>query len=109
MDDLFCSHGKADPPGLIQAADLFVFRPTQEVEALALESAVSMILHPFHVNGIIVGPDGTGSPIVKAGVTRSRSEPGLYVDLMAQVRPWYQQVSVRVMVKSGTQPQLAEQ
>lgn len=94
---------------LVQAADMFVFRPAQEIEATALGASVELILEPFYNRGIVVGPNGVGAPVVSSGVTRSRTEPGLYVDLSAQVRPWCQQVAVRVMVKTGTQPQLTEQ
>ena len=94
---------------LVQASDMFVFRPAQEMEATALGASIELALRPFFERGIVVGPDGVGTPVVSAGVIRSQSEPGLYVDLMAQVRPWCQQVSVRVMVKMGDQPQLTEQ
>lgn len=94
---------------LVEAADMFVFRPAQEIEATALGASVELVLAPFYSSGIIVGPNGVGAPVVSSGVTRSRTEPGLYVDLTAQVRPWCQQVAVRVMVKTGTQPQLTEQ
>ena len=72
-------------------------------------ASVELVLEPFYTRGIVVGPNGAGAPVVSAGVTRSRTEPGLYVDLTAQVRPWCQQVSIRVMVKTGEQPQLTEQ
>lgn len=94
---------------LAQASDMFVFRPAQEIEATALAANIDLALRPFFDRGIVVGPDGAGPPVVSAGVIRSQQEPGLYADLMAQVRPWCQQVSVRVMVKMGEQPQLTEQ
>ena len=94
---------------LVEAADMFVFRPAREIEATALGASVELVLEPFFKRGIVVGPNGSGAPVVSSGVTRSRTEPGLYVDLSAQVRPWCQQVAVRVMVKTGEQPQLTEQ
>jgi hypothetical protein len=94
---------------LVEAADMFVFRPAREIEATALGASVELVLDPFFKKGIVVGPNGSGAPVVTSGVTRSRTEPGLYVDLTAQVRPWCQQVAVRVMVKTGEQPQLTEQ
>ncbi len=94
---------------LVEAADMFVFRPAREIEATALGASVELVLEPFYNRGIVVGPNGAGAPVVSSGVTRSRTEPGLYVDLSAQVRPWCQQVAVRVMVKTGEQPQLTEQ
>ena len=93
---------------LVQASDMFVFRPAQEMEASALGANIELALRPFYERGIVVGPDGSGAPVVNAGVVRSQTEPGLYADLMAQVRPWCQQVSVRVMVKMGDQPALTE-
>jgi hypothetical protein len=94
---------------LVEAADMFVFRPAREIEATALGASVELVLDPFFKKGIVVGPNGSGAPVVTSGVTRSRTEPGLYVDLTAQVRPWCQQVAVRVMVKTGEQPLLTEQ
>ena len=94
---------------LVEAADMFVFRPAREIEATALGASIELVLEPFYNKGIVVGPNGAGAPVVSSGVTRSRTEPGLYVDLTAQVRPWCQQVAVRVMVKTGEQPQLTEQ
>ncbi len=93
---------------LVEAADMFVFRPAKEIEATALGASVELVLEPFYNRGIVVGPDGLGAPVVSSGVTRSRTEPGLYVDLAAQIRPWCQQVAVRVMVKTGNQPQLVD-
>ena len=94
---------------LVEAADMFVFRPAREIEATALGASVELVLEPYFNKGIVVGPNGSGAPVVSAGVTRSRTEPGLYVDLSAQVRPWCQEVAVRVMVKTGEHPQLTEQ
>lgn len=94
---------------LVQASDMFVFRPAREFEATALAANIDLALRPFFERGIVVGPGGNGPPVVSSGVIRDPQAPGLYADLMAQVRPWCQQVSVRVMVKMGGQPQLTEQ
>jgi hypothetical protein len=93
---------------LVQASDMFVFRPAKEIEATALAANIDLALRPFFDRGIVVGPDGAGPPVVSAGVIRNPQEPGLYVDLMAQVRPWCQHLSVRVMVKMGEQPLIEE-
>ncbi|MEL6350101.1 MAG: hypothetical protein AAFV53_43780, partial [Myxococcota bacterium] len=55
---------------LVQAADMFVFRPAREVEATALGASVDLALQPFFERGIVTGPDGSGPPIVNSGVIR---------------------------------------
>jgi hypothetical protein len=93
---------------LSQAADLFVFRPVREIEAIALKTAIELVLQPFHDYGIVVGPDGSGRPTVSGRAIRDRETPMLSCDISAQVRPWCQSVSLRVMVKSGSQPLISE-
>ena len=66
------------------------------------------VLEPFHTAGVLVGPDGKGPPKVSAEPIRSRSTPMLSVDLTAQIRPWCQNISIKLMVKQGTQPEIQE-
>jgi len=93
---------------LIRASELFVFRPVKKVEAIALKTAVEMVLDPFYSMGIVVGPDGIGKPQITSDAIPDYDEPMLTVDLSAQVRPWCQSISLKVMVKSGTQPMIME-
>jgi hypothetical protein len=93
---------------LSRAAELFVFRPVQEVEAIALQTSIEAVMDPFYQAGVLVGPDGTSRPRVSGSAVPSRTVPMLSVDLSAQVRPWCQSISLRVMVKSGSQPTIVE-
>ena len=95
---------KAIHQSLRQAADMFVFRPVKEVEAIALEKTVEMILNPFYERGILVGAEGTGRPSVTGEALPSHTQPMLSVNLSAMVRPWCQNISLKVMVKSGSDP-----
>lgn len=93
---------------LTRAAELFVFRPVQQPEAIALQTSIESVLDPFYKAGVLVGPDGTSKPRVSGTAIPSRTKPMLSVDLSAQVKPWCQSISLKVMVKSGSQPQIIE-
>ncbi len=95
---------KAIHQSLRQAADMFVFRPVKQVEAVALEKTIEMVLNPFYERGILVGAEGSGRPTVVGEALPSHSEPMLSVNLSAMVRPWCQNINLKVMVKSGTEP-----
>jgi hypothetical protein len=95
---------KAIHQSLRQAADMFVFRPVKKVEAVALEKTVEMVLNPFYERGILVGAEGTGRPTVTGEALPSHDQPMLSVDLSAMVRPWCQNISLKVMVRSGEEP-----
>jgi hypothetical protein len=99
---------KAIHQALTRAAEMFVFRPVQKVEAIALQTAIEMVLTPFYNLGIVVGPDGEGLPEVVGDAIPDYEEPMLTADLSAQVRPWCQSISLRIMVKSGSQPVIEE-
>ena len=95
---------KAIHQSLKQAADMFVFRPVKKVEAVALEKTVEMVLNPFYERGILVGAEGKGRPTVIGEALPSHSQPMLSVNLSAMVRPWCQNISLKVMVRSGEEP-----
>ena len=95
---------KAIHQSLRQAADMFVFRPVKQVEAIALEKTVEMVLNPFYERGILVGAEGSGRPSVSGEALPSHDQPMLSVNLSAMVRPWCQNISLKVMVKSGEEP-----
>ncbi len=97
---------KAIHQALTRASELFVFRPVKEVEAISLKNALEMVLTPFYNLGIVVGPNGEGTPQVSAVALPDYAEPMLSADLSAQIRPWCQNISLKVMVKSGSQPQI---
>ena len=91
-----------------RAADPFVFAPVREAEAMILKAAMESVLEPFFSAGVIVGPDGKGPPTVSAEPIRSPSAPMLSVDLSAQIKPWCQNISIKLMVKQGLQPEIEE-
>ena len=93
---------------LRRTADQFVFRPVRETEALILKAAMENVLRPFYESGVLVGPDGKGPPDVTAEPLPSHSIPMLSVDLAAQIRPWCQNISLKVMVKEGSAPMIQE-
>lgn len=100
---------KAIHQSLRQAADMFVFRGVKKIEAVALETAVSMVLNPFYEMGILVGPEGKGAPTVRGEALPDHDLPMLSVDLSAMLHPWCQNINLKVMVKSGMEPQIEEQ
>lgn len=100
---------KAIHQSLRQAADLFVFRSVKKLEAVALETAIGMVLNPFYEMGILVGADGEGKPIVRGEALPHHEIPMLSVDLTAMLRPWCQNINLKIMVKSGMEPQIEEQ
>ena len=71
-----------------------------------MKNALEMVLTPFYNLGIVVGPNGEGTPQVSAVALPDYAEPMLSADLSAQIRPWCQNISLKVMVKSGSQPQI---
>ena len=91
-----------------QAADMFVFRAVGDVEAFALEQSIQIVLAPFFDRGILVGPDGQGQPVVSGSAIKDPSAPMLAVDLSAQIRPWFQSVNLKVMVRNGEQPEVVQ-
>jgi hypothetical protein len=91
-----------------RAADPFVFAPVKETEAMILKAAMESVLEPFYSAGVLVGPDGKGAPQVSAKPIRSPSTPMLSVDLSAQIKPWCQNISIKLMVKQGLQPEIQE-
>ena len=56
----------------------------------------------------MVGPDGQGQPIVSGSAIKDSSAPMLAVDLSAQIRPWFQSVNLKVMVRNGEQPEVVQ-
>ena len=100
---------KAIHQSLRQAADMFVFRPVKKVEAVALEKTVEMVLNPFYERGILVGAEGKGRPSVIGEALPSHTQPMLSVNLSAMVRPWCQNISLKVMVRSGEDPVIENQ
>jgi hypothetical protein len=100
---------KAIHQSIRQAADMFVFRSVKKIEAIALETAVSMVLNPFYEMGILVGENGVGKPVVKGEALPDHAIPMLSVDLSAMLQPWCQNINLKIMVKSGMEPQIEEQ
>jgi hypothetical protein len=81
----------------------------KKVEAVALEKTVEMVLNPFYERGILVGAEGKGRPSVIGEVLSSHTQPMLSVNLLAMVRPWCQNISLKVMVRSGEDPVIENQ
>ena len=86
---------KAIHQALTRASELFVFRPVKEVEAISLKNAIELVLTPFYNLGIVVGPNGEGTPEVSAVALPDYSVPMLSADLTTQIRPWCQNISPR--------------
>jgi hypothetical protein len=53
-----------------------------------------------------VGEHGEGLPKITGGVDAIPGEPGLHAVVTAQLRPWSQQVIVRVAVRPDSPPVL---
>lgn len=89
---------------IVFAAEQFVFRPVDQVQAFSLVTALDMVLRPFIEGGALVGPNGDGGPLLAGDTVRDREAPGLVAEIAAQLRPWCQDVRVRVAVDPGQQP-----
>ncbi len=94
---------------LVRTAEGFVFRNADDSQAVALASALQRTLRPHSNRGMLVGSGGEGLPKVRGGVDAYPGEPGLFAVVTAQLRPWSQQVVVRVAVKPGSRPVLEVQ
>ena len=99
---------KAIHQSLRRAADLFVFRPVQKVEAITFKTAIQMALAPFYNEGLLNGPGGSGEPEVSTEALPDREIPMLSADLAAQIQPWCRHISLKVVIKSGQQPIIQE-
>lgn len=86
------------------AAEQFVFKPVDSVHAFSLVTALDIVLRPFIEGGALVGPSGEGAPLLAGDTIRDRAAPGLVAEISAQLRPWCQNVKVRVAVDPGQQP-----
>lgn len=93
---------------IMHAASRFVFESADEGQAFALASAVTHSVSPFTSRGVLTGAGGEGPPIVRGSVVRIPGEHGLRVDITAQLRPWAQNVAVRVSLRPGAQPVLED-
>lgn len=99
---------KAIHQALRRAADLFVFRPVQRVEAITFKTAIQMALTPFYNEGLLMGPGGSGEPEITTEALPDHEVPMLSADLAAQIQPWCRHISLKVVIKSGQQPIIAE-
>lgn len=99
---------KAIHQSLRRAAELFVFRPVQKIEAITFKTAIQMALAPFYNEGLLNGPGGTGEPEVSTEALPDRDVPMLSADLAAQIQPWCRHISLKVVIKSGQQPIIQE-
>ena len=91
-----------------RAADQFIFAPVRETEALILKAAMESVLEPYYTSGVLVGPDGKGPPKVSSAPVRNPATPMLSVDLSAQIKPWCQNISIKMMVKQGLNLEIQE-
>ncbi len=91
---------------MIRAASTFVFRHANEGEAAALSASLQQALRPYSSRGLLVGEHGEGLPKITGGVDAIPGEPGLHAVVTAQLRPWSQQVIVRVAVRPDSPPVL---
>ena len=91
---------------MIRAASTFVFRHANEGEAAALSASLQQALRPYSSRGLLVGERGEGLPKITGGVDAIPGEPGLHAVVTAQLRPWSQQVIVRVAVRPDSPPVL---
>ena len=99
---------KAIHQSLRRAADLFVFRPVKNIEAITFKTAIQMALAPFYNEGLLNGPGGSGEPEISTEALPDRDVPMLSADLAAQIQPWCRHISLKVVIKSGQQPIIQE-
>jgi hypothetical protein len=93
---------------IMQAASRFVFEAADVGRAVALATAVKRAVEPYARAGVLVGPDGSGEPLIRGGVVRNPAAPGLRVEFGGVLLPWAQRVQVRVNLRPGGEPVIEE-
>lgn len=93
---------------IMESSSRFVFERADTARAVAIGVQVGRALEPYAKAGVLVGSSGTGMPTVRGSVVRDPAAPGLRVDISAQVRPWAHSVNIRVSMRPGAAPQIAE-
>lgn len=81
---------------LVRAAMAFVFRGATASEAALLSSALRRGLRPLTAQGLVVGPEGAGAPIIVGSPDPSPHHPSLRATVDLLIRPWQQRVMVRL-------------
>ncbi len=93
---------------IMESSSRFVFERADTARAVAIGVQVGRSLEPYAKAGVLVGASGSGMPSVRGSVVRDPAAPGLRVDISAQVRPWAHSVNIRVSMRPGAAPQIAE-
>lgn len=93
---------------IMQAAGQFVFEGARDGQSHALALAVAQSVSPFSQLGVLVGPDGSGEPVITGSVERRPGETQMLVEIGAVLRPWSRNVNVRVSLRPGAQPTFEE-
>ena len=87
-----------------EAANHFVFTQVNALNAFNLSNSIRSVLGPYTRKGLLVGPDGSGSPKIHGSFDRNPEAPSLIADVTAQLQPWCRSIKVRVSLKQGLEP-----
>jgi hypothetical protein len=93
---------------IMQSASRFVFETADIGRAVGLSTAVTKSMRPFTRVGVLTGPGGEGEPIIRGGVVRDPAQPGLRVEITAQLKPWAHKMNLRVNLRPGGAPVVKE-
>ncbi len=93
---------------VMQSASRFVFESADIGRAVGLSTAVSKAVRPFVRVGVLTGPGEESEPIIRGGVVRDPAQPGLRVEITAQIKPWAHRMNLRVNLRPGGSPVVKE-
>lgn len=98
---------KAVHQTLMQTASRFVFKPANGRQAMALAAALQHSMMPFVSAGLLEGPDGSAIPLVGGTVERvTGTGHSLVADVQGIMKPWSQNVTVRISLRPQSPPSL---
>jgi hypothetical protein len=89
-----------------QTAQAHVFKPLNEVQAMALVADLQKALMPFCSVGLVTGLAGRRYPQIEGAVDRTPSQPSLIADIRAQLQPWNRSIRMRVSLKPDAVPRV---
>ena len=87
--------------GLYQAAQASVFRPANQMEALALAERLTDSTKLLVANDLVIGPSEEGGPEVTAWVENTENGPSMVAEISAQLRPWGKDIDLKFRLSGG--------
>jgi hypothetical protein len=86
---------------LYQAAQDFVFRPANQLEAITLAERLRDSTQLLVANDLLVGPTPEGGPAVSAWVEETPNGMSMVAEIAAQLRPWGKDIDLKFRLGGG--------